>query len=152
MKTVYLANVDATLALGMQLGQFLPANSVVALVGDLGTGKTVLTQGIGRGLEVPSAVQSPTFVLVQEHLGGRLPLWHADLYRLEHPADVEQLGLEEMMESDGVVVVEWADRFPTILPTDHLWVDVRDAPEGARTVSIRATGPRHGRVLERLNV
>lgn len=143
-------SVDDTRAFGARLGAAAFAGTVVALLGDLGAGKTALAQGVGRGLGLAEGVQSPTFVLVDEHHGGRLPLVHADLYRLEDPAQLEQLGLEERLEAgDAVGLVEWADRFPQLLPADHL--EVRLLHEGSsRRLEVRATGPRHAGLLEAL--
>lgn len=100
----------------------MPAGMVVALVGDLGAGKTAFSQGFAAGLGVGGHVQSPTFVVAQDHPGGRLALVHADLYRIEAEAELEQVGLEDRMDAGTVVLVEWADRFPQVLPADHLVV------------------------------
>lgn len=143
MRTVLTATAAETRALGVALGRAAFPGTVVALIGDLGAGKTVLAKGVGEGLGVPGRVQSPTFVLVQAHEGGRLPLWHADLYRLGDDSELEQLALDELMEG-GVLLVEWADRFPGLLPADHLRVEIDGLDE--RTVRIEAGGPRH-RVL-----
>lgn len=132
---------DHTFALGEALGRAATPGTVVALIGPLGAGKTVFARGVGAGLEVRTRVQSPTFVIVQAHTGGRLPLWHADLYRLEGDDEIEQLGLEELLLGDGVVLVEWADRFPGLLPEDHLRV-VLAGDGDAREVTVSATGPR----------
>jgi tRNA threonylcarbamoyladenosine biosynthesis protein TsaE len=102
--------VADTEALGARLGEASRPGDVLLLEGPLGAGKTVLARGIARGLGVAGEVSSPTFVLVHQHLG-RLPLVHADLYRLESRAEIDALGLLELAE-DGVLVVEWADRAP----------------------------------------
>ncbi len=103
------ASPDETRRLGEVLGGLLQAGDVVLLHGALGAGKTALTQGIGRGLGVVGAVNSPTFTILKEH-AGRLPLYHFDLYRLDDPAEVETLGFEQYFEGEGVCVVEWAER------------------------------------------
>lgn len=145
MWTVELENADATRALGRSLGRVAVPGLVVALVGDLGAGKTVFAQGVGDALEVAGPVLSPTFVLVAEH-PGRLPLLHADLYRLA-AAEIEGLGLEETLERwEGVALVEWADRFPGALPADHLELQLVRSGAG-RQARARATGPRHEAVL-----
>lgn len=135
------ATADDTFALGTRLGRSAGPGTVVALIGDLGAGKTVFARGVGEGLAVRTRVSSPTFVIVQSHTGGRLPLWHADLYRLEDAEEIEQLGLEELIAGDGVVLIEWADRFPELLPADHLRVELHGDGEG-REVHLTATGPR----------
>ena len=146
MWTLVSPDPDTTRALGRTLGRVAGAGVVVALVGDLGAGKTCFAQGVGQGLEVADAVVSPTFVLIAEH-EGRLPLLHADAYRLA-AHELPGLGLEEAIEGwPGVALVEWADRFPEVLPCDRLEVHLTEAPEGRR-VAIAATGPLHDAVLE----
>ena len=103
------SSVDETLQIGELLGKLVEPKDVILLQGDLGTGKTAFTQGIGRGLSVPSTVNSPTFTILKEYTG-RLPLYHFDLYRLEEPDEFTTLGFEDYFDQDGVCVVEWADR------------------------------------------
>ena len=133
---------EETQALGVRLGQQLRGGEVVLLCGDLGAGKTCLAQGVGEGLGVTTAVQSPTFVIVQAHEGGRLPLWHMDLYRLRDEAEVEQTGVEELLDGDGVALIGWADRHPWVLPADHLRITLTHV-DGGRAVRAEATGPAH---------
>lgn len=141
-------SVEQTRALGRRLGAVATPGVVVALVGDLGAGKTAFAQGVGEGLGVRGVVQSPTFVLVDEHTDGRLPLVHADLYRLDDPAELDQLGLDERLErGDAVGLVEWADKHPDVLPADHLRVELAHAGT-ARRITWTATGPRHAALLE----
>jgi tRNA threonylcarbamoyladenosine biosynthesis protein TsaE len=145
MRTLLCPTPEDTLRVGRSLGQRVGPGTVVALIGDLGAGKTVLARGLAAGLGVTTRVQSPTFVLVQAHGGGRLPFWHADLYRLGDATELEQLGLDEILGGDGVVVMEWADRFPELLPPDHLVVRLDEVagPGSARRVTLSATGPYH---------
>jgi tRNA threonylcarbamoyladenosine biosynthesis protein TsaE len=110
----------------MQVGHDLvgglgPA-SVVALIGGLGAGKTTLTKGIARGLQIEEPVTSPTFTLISTYGEGRLPLHHVDLYRLDNTAEIEDLGLEELMSADGVTIVEWAEKAQDILPEHTITV------------------------------
>ena len=101
-----------TASIGRELAQSLAAGDVVLLHGDLGAGKTALVRGLAQGLGVdPDEVSSPTFTLVQEYRGGRLPLFHVDLYRLNDPREIDDLGLDEIAE-DGVLAIEWAERHP----------------------------------------
>lgn len=102
-------NVAETQRLGALLGALLAPGDVVLLHGDLGAGKTALTQGIAAGLGVPGTVNSPTFTILKEYFG-RLPLFHFDLYRIESPDEVTTLGFEDYFDSDGVSVIEWAER------------------------------------------
>lgn len=104
---------DETLRLGEQWGREAKAGWVIGLTGDLGAGKTQLVKGIARGLGIASRILSPTFTLVHEYREGRLPLYHLDLYRLDNPQDICAAGLEEYFgQTDGVTVVEWAERYP----------------------------------------
>jgi tRNA threonylcarbamoyladenosine biosynthesis protein TsaE len=102
-----------TAAVGRELAPSLAAGSVVLLFGDLGAGKTAFVRGLAEGLAIPAdAVSSPTFTLVQEYRGGRLPLFHVDLYRLDDPREIDDLGLDEIA-ADGVMAIEWAEKLPS---------------------------------------
>jgi tRNA threonylcarbamoyladenosine biosynthesis protein TsaE len=111
-RTVVTRSEGETSAVGRALADSLDAGAVVLLSGDLGTGKTTFVRGLAEGLGLdPDEVSSPTFTLVQEYRGGRLPLYHVDLYRLR-PVEVEDLGLDEMALAGGVIAIEWPDRLP----------------------------------------
>jgi tRNA threonylcarbamoyladenosine biosynthesis protein TsaE len=99
-----------TEALGEKIGRAAERGLVLALSGDLGAGKTQFVKGVARGLEISARVHSPTFTLVNEYGGGRLKLFHLDLYRLETPAQILSAGIEEFLSPDGVAVIEWAER------------------------------------------
>jgi tRNA threonylcarbamoyladenosine biosynthesis protein TsaE len=142
-----VASPDEMLAQGRRLGAVLEAGDVVALTGDLGAGKTLLTQGIAAGLRTPGPVTSPTFTLIHVHEGGRLTLFHADLYRIEREEELEDVGLDDVFRQEGAAVVEWADRFPAALPVDRLEVRIEVASADARRVTARATGERSRAVL-----
>ena len=114
-------DAEATRRVGAAVGRCAAAGSIVLLQGDLGAGKTVFAQGVGRGLESPTTVNSPTFVLMNEHLGGRLPMRHADLYRLDDADLIAELGLDQAAEG-GILLVEWPERAGEALPSDHLHV------------------------------
>jgi len=101
---------DQTRRIGARLGALLRSGDVLALSGDLGAGKTQLVRGLARGLGVTTRVHSPTFTLVNEYSGGRLKLFHLDLYRLETPDQIHSAGIEEFLQPDGVAVIEWAER------------------------------------------
>jgi len=105
-------NPAETETLGEHWGREVPSGQVIALTGDLGAGKTQLVRGLARGLGVKSRVHSPTFTLVNEYGGGRLKLFHLDLYRLETAAQIHGAGIEEFFQPDGVAVIEWAERVP----------------------------------------
>ena len=119
------------------LAAALKAGDVLLLSGPLGAGKTCFTRGLGAGLGLePGQVLSPTFQLVRELRGGRLPLFHVDLYRLAGPAEVERLGLEEYFDGDGVTVVEWPDRLGRVSPAGCWRVSLEPQENGARLVSV----------------
>ncbi|HXI70708.1 MAG TPA: tRNA (adenosine(37)-N6)-threonylcarbamoyltransferase complex ATPase subunit type 1 TsaE [Verrucomicrobiae bacterium] len=104
-----------TEALGEKFGRAAGRGLVLALSGDLGAGKTQLVKGLARGLGVTARVHSPTFTLVNEYSGGRLKLFHLDLYRLETPAQILSAGIEEFLSPDGVAVIEWAERLESVV-------------------------------------
>ena len=140
--TVHLATESDTFDLGVALGRSMFEGAVLALMGELGAGKTLLVRGIAASLGHPGPVPSPSFGLLHVHRGGRrVPLYHADFYRLTLPSEAEALGLFELA-ADGVLAIEWADRFPELLPDDRLDIVLRDAGLG-RDAELRATGPLH---------
>jgi tRNA threonylcarbamoyladenosine biosynthesis protein TsaE len=120
---------------GRALASELTAGAVVALIGDLGAGKTTLSKAIAAGLGVTDDVTSPTFTLINEYDGGRLPLYHFDVYRLEDPADLEELGYEEYFYGRGVTLVEWADLVLDYLPADAIVLELGyGAGDNERTI------------------
>jgi len=127
-EVVITRSTDETRALGERLGRTLAAGDTVAIVGELGAGKTAFVQGLARGLGITSTISSPTFTIVKEH-DGRVPLFHVDFYRVEHAAELANIGFDDYFERGGVVAVEWADRFWEALPRRR--VDVRIELVGA---------------------
>ncbi len=113
----------------------LSAGDIVALSGDLGCGKTLFTQGVAAGLGVKDIVNSPTFKLISEY-DSIPPLYHFDFYRLSSPSEAVDLGLEYYFQAGGIVVVEWADLFPQIIPADAIWVKIEIRGECQRNISI----------------
>lgn len=146
--TLETAGPEQTHALGVRLGRLLRPGDAVLLSGELGTGKTVLTQGIAEGLDVQEPVKSPSFVLLHQY-EGRTTVYHADLYRLESPEEVADLGLDEVA-AEGVLVVEWAERGGGVLPPDHLWVRLEYGDDDRRRITLAARGPRYEDLLDRL--
>jgi tRNA threonylcarbamoyladenosine biosynthesis protein TsaE len=130
-------SIDETVALGKALAKKLKEGSVVALTGDLGSGKTVFTKGIAKGLGVKNSryVNSPTFVIIKEYKG-KLPLYHFDLYRLDRRSALDEMNYEEYFYSGGVTVIEWADKISSLLPKKHIKVKFSVAGEGRRKISI----------------
>jgi tRNA threonylcarbamoyladenosine biosynthesis protein TsaE len=147
--TLHTRTPSETRRLGERIGRRLRGGDVVLLSGELGAGKTVLAQGIARGLGVADPVKSSSFVIMNEYDGASLRLYHADLYRLEDPAQVAELALDELA-SRGVLVVEWPERAGAEMPEERLIV--RRAYEGAkgRVIEIEGVGERYGDLAERL--
>lgn len=127
---VHLANAMETLALGRELGEEAGPGLVIALVGDLGAGKTTLAQGIVAGLGYSGEVTSPTFSLVQEYPGGRLPVFHFDFYRVEDEHELLDLGWDDYLERGGVAIVEWPALFPDLLPEGTRWIRLSHRADG----------------------
>ncbi len=139
-------STEQTIRLGARLGARLLAGDVVCLEGELGTGKTCLTKGIGQGMGIAEPITSPTFTLIAEHRPPRssLVLYHVDLYRLSTPlADALDFGLDDYLEGDGVCVIEWADRIRSALPEHRLWIALRHLDESKRGICMTASGPRY---------
>ena len=136
--------------LGDWLARALEPGLVVALVGNLGAGKTRLVKSVARGVGIePSEVTSPTFVLVQEY-EGLWPLYHFDTYRLAQPEAFADLGIDEYFSGMGVCFVEWADRVAPLLPADHLRIEIETTGTQSRRFRVQSLGPRSARVVERL--
>ena len=130
---------EETRRVGRVLGEVARPGDVFLLTGELGAGKTCLTQGILRGLGSDETARSPTFVLVSEY-SARMTLYHVDLYRLKGGADVLDLGLDEYLEGDGVTVVEWADRAPGLLGEQHMSIELQHVDDETRRMKVSADG------------
>ncbi|GIV00063.1 MAG: tRNA (adenosine(37)-N6)-threonylcarbamoyltransferase complex ATPase subunit type 1 TsaE [Actinomycetota bacterium] len=141
---------EDTRAIGSALADLLRPGDALALTGELGAGKTTLVQGIARGLGYAGAVVSPTFTLVREYRG-RLRLYHVDVYRLERVQDAIDLAFEEMLDGDGVLVVEWGDAVEQLLPPEHLLVELTvPGPDERRRIALTGIGPSWAARWERL--
>jgi tRNA threonylcarbamoyladenosine biosynthesis protein TsaE len=135
-----LADAEATARAGAHLAALVAGGDAIALVGDLGAGKTTLVAGLVTALGAGTA-SSPTFSLVNEYAGGRLVVWHVDLYRIERATELGELGLDDVIgDRRGIVLVEWADKFD-VMPSDHLRLELAHAP-GGRMLAAIGTGPR----------
>jgi len=139
---------EQTRRLGRRLGELARPGDVYLLTGDLGSGKTCLTQGIALGLGISTPVTSPTFTLLNEYTcrsaGARLPLLHADLYRLDRPElDAVDLGLEEYLDGAGVCIIEWAERATGLWPAERLVIRLRTVAESKRTLVFEPEGERY---------
>ena len=132
-RTLKIKNEEETRRFGLDLAHELKAGDVVALIGDLGTGKTALTRYIAEGLGITARVNSPTFTIVKEYREGRLPLFHFDVYRVSDPDAQFNIGADEYFYGDGVCVVEWADLIEELLPEDTRYIYIEYGPkEGER--------------------
>lgn len=134
---------EATFAAGVALAPLLEEGDVIGLIGNLGAGKTLLVQGLAKGLDVPAStrVTSPTFSLINEYAGGRLSMVHVDLYRIESESEFEHIGLDELIDQAGVSCVEWCERFP-VLPRDHMLIEIDIVSDEERRLSARGLGER----------
>ena len=134
----YSASEQDTEALGRALVQRLQPGAVVAFTGDLGAGKTAFVRGMAQGLGIPQRVTSPTFTIVNEYEGGRLPLFHFDMYRLEDADALFDIGWEDYLGRGGVCAVEWSERVSEALPEDTLWVTLErvDGQEDWRRITV----------------
>lgn len=143
---------EETIGLGIKLGSRLSRGDVIALAGELGSGKTRFTKGVALGLGVPpdTVVTSPSFSLLNEY-EGRCPLFHIDAYRLESQADFEAAGLEEFFYQDGVVVMEWAERWPELLPDHRLKVELTLMGDRERQISFSGFHPRSIALIEEID-
>jgi tRNA threonylcarbamoyladenosine biosynthesis protein TsaE len=126
-----------TEAIGRQFAKELNMGSILALEGELGSGKTQFTKGLVAGLESSAPVTSPTFTIIHEYPAGRLPIYHFDFFRLENRESVARLGLDEYFFGDGISVIEWADRFPESIPEQARWILFEIRSENARMISFK---------------
>ena len=143
------SSAEETMALGEKLGARLEPGDVLALFGDLGAGKTTLTKGIARGLKLPADIHSPTFTLIHEH-PGKIPLYHVDLYRLSTEEEIETLGLDEYIYSDGITIIEWADRMEATLPSDRLDITLRMKGDNERELRFSTESAHMWAIVEEL--
>ena len=152
MLSIITRNADETATLGMRLGRLLKAGDFIALIGELGSGKTRFVQGVAAGLNVEPGrpVNSPTYSLLHIH-SGRLPLYHFDLYRLSGDEDVEQLGFSEYFYGDGVSLVEWADRLHMEMPAERLTITFSYLGEDERRIDFTPRGNSYEALIIKLS-
>ena len=131
MKTIETYSTGETFALGRQIGQQAEAGEIYTLIGDLGVGKTVLTQGVAAGLGIEEPVSSPTFTIVQIYEEGRLPFYHFDVYRIGDVEEMEEIGYEDCFYGEGVCLIEWANLIEEILPREYRQITIeKDLSKG----------------------
>jgi len=140
---------EQTQELGKHIGQLAQPGDVFLLVGELGAGKTCLTQGIAWGLDIKEYTMSPSFVIMRE-LYGRLPLYHIDLYRLDRIEETMDLGLDDYLYGKGVCVVEWAEKALSILPREHLLIKISYLSDTGRSFMIEPSGQRYLEIVAQL--
>lgn len=144
-------SVEETKSLGIELGKLLNAGDVIALTGDLGTGKTHITKGIAEGLGVTDYITSPTFTIVNEYDSGRLKLNHFDVYRVSDPDEIYAIGFDDYIFSDAVSIIEWANYIEEILPKDFLHIYIQkdlDKGENYRKITLTPYGERYSYIKE----
>ena len=136
-KGTFIIDTEAgTRALGLSIADAAEPGDIIALIGDLGTGKTALTKYIAEGLGIKEEVISPTFTIVREYRSGRLPLFHFDVYRLSGPEEFIDAGAEDYLEDSGLSVIEWADIVADALPADALLVNIEYAEDDKRRIMV----------------
>jgi tRNA threonylcarbamoyladenosine biosynthesis protein TsaE len=143
------STTSETIRMGKRLGRLLQPGDVVALVGDLGTGKTQFIKGLAEGVGVGKAtyVSSPSFTLINEY-PGRIPFYHIDLFRLESEKEVDGLGLEEYVRGNGITAIEWANKICSLLPEELILVKIHYTGEHSRTIEITPKGKRYEKIIE----
>ena len=150
--TLCSSSPEETVRIGRAMGSVLEAGDIVALVGDLGTGKTCLTSGIARGLGVPEAyfITSPTFTLINEY-PGRIPLFHLDMYRLSSSADLDDMGMDEYFYGNGVMVIEWAEKIREILPETAIHIFLQHDDGNKRKIEISVKFDKEAKIRKALD-
>jgi tRNA threonylcarbamoyladenosine biosynthesis protein TsaE len=141
-------SVAQTQRFAARLGELVCAGDLFCLEGDLGSGKTCFVQGLARGLGIAETVHSPTFILANEHRGGRLPLFHLDVYRVCAPGEAIGIGLDDYLAGEGVCVIEWAEKIRSVLPPERLWISFRHVAEMKRGLLIEASGAHYEELLD----
>jgi len=150
MFSIITSSTEQTESVGSILGAMLEPGDLVCLFGDLGAGKTHFSFGIAQGLQVRNEyITSPTFTFVNEYRG-RIPFYHIDLYRLKDPSELESIGFEEYIDSDGATVIEWAEQAEEELPEDRLNIYFSDVSENSRELGFLAEGERYEKLLDGL--
>jgi len=140
---------EETQKIGVRLGELALPGDVFLLAGGLGVGKTCLTQGIAWGLNIKEYAASPSFVVIRE-LHGRLPLYHVDFYRLDHLEEIAELGLDDYLYGSGVCVLEWAEKGLSLLPEEHLLIEIDYLSDTERRLKLKPNGKRYRKIVSQL--
>ncbi len=146
------SSTSETIRMGKRLGRFLQPGHVVALIGELGSGKTQFIKGLAEGVGVGKSIyiSSPSFTLINEY-PGRIPFYHIDLFRLTSEMEAEGLGLEEYFQGNGITAIEWADRIPSLLPNELLRVQLHYTGKNARSIEIIPKGKQYGQLVNKIS-
>ena len=126
---------EETIELGFKIGKKLKKGNIIAMQGTLAAGKTTITKGIAKALEITDTITSPTFCLISEYYG-KIPLYHMDVYRLEGSEDFENLGTEDMLYGDGVCIIEWSEKIMDSLPKETIIINIQPQDDGSRKIQI----------------
>ena len=144
-------NTSETIRIGKKIGSRLLSGDVVALVGELGAGKTQFIKGLaaGAGVGKPTYISSPSFTLINEYVG-RIPFYHIDLFRLRTEKEAEELGLEEYFQGRGITAIEWADKIPSLLPKEILWIHIHYTGKNSRSLEILGKGKQYEELVKKI--
>ncbi|CEJ75186.1 tRNA (adenosine(37)-N6)-threonylcarbamoyltransferase complex ATPase subunit type 1 TsaE [Paraclostridium sordellii] len=148
MVKIYLENEEQTKDIGYKLGQLVTPKSVICLIGDLGAGKTTMTQSLAKALEVDDYITSPTFTIVNEY-EGRIPLYHFDVYRIGSSDEMYDIGFDEYIDGDGVCIIEWANLIEDILPNEYLYIEM-NYKETGREMILTPKGEKYEEIVKEL--
>lgn len=150
--TIQTRSASETIRVGKSIGSRLLPGDVVALVGELGAGKTQLIKGLAAGMGIKNSiyVSSPSFKLINEY-PGKTTFYHIDLFRLRGEKDTEELGLDDYFQSRGITAIEWADKIPSLLPEEILWIEIRYTGENLRSLEISGRGKRYEGFVKELS-
>ena len=154
MKQIKTCSPDETMLVGRALGSILSSGDVVCITGDLGTGKTAFTNGMARALGIEEYITSPTFTIVNEYKT-EVPLYHFDVYRISDPEEMYDIGFEEYLYGDGIVVIEWAELIKDILPEELIWVKISknlNSGTDAREINIDFIGEKYRSYIDSLKL
>ena len=148
MINIYLENENKTKEIGYKLGKLLQPGSVICLIGDLGAGKTTMTQSLAKALEVEDYITSPTFTIVNEY-EGRIPLYHFDVYRIGSSDEMYDIGYDEYINGEGVCIIEWANLIDDILPDEYLYIELK-YKDMSREMILNPVGEKYEKIVEEL--
>ena len=153
MMVLQTKSTSETIRIGKSIGSLLQPGDVVALVGELGAGKTQFIKGLATGVGVgkPTYISSPSFTLINEY-PGKVPFYHIDLFRLRSEKEAEELGLEEYFRGEGITAIEWADKIPSLLPKEVLWIHIHYTGKDTRSLEIAGRGKRYEDLMEKVKI